>query len=72
MYSHNLHGYGDFPRVITSVRKIPYDQTSDFVVNERGYSKPSGAVHLIGNATLMNKKDEGNLLATGEVKAIGK
>lgn len=44
----DLPGYGTCPWVVSSTKRIPYDQTSDFIVN-LWYIAASGAVHLIGN-----------------------
>jgi len=41
-------GYGTLPLVVSSVRRMPKDQTSDLMVN-LPYSAASGAVHLMGN-----------------------
>lgn len=41
-------GYGTLPLVVSSVKRMPKDQTSDLMVN-LPYRAASGAVHLMGN-----------------------
>lgn len=45
---HPSPGYGTLPLVVSSVKRMPKDQTSDLMVN-LPYRAASGAVHLMGN-----------------------